>query len=98
MNICTVFKKILKINYKCKFFSSLDDKCISEKDYLHAINVWNVFKMNTMGNYHDVYLKKDISLLADAFKKFINTCLEYYGLDPCHHFIVLDKVGMKFLK
>ena len=54
--------------------------------------------MNTMGNYHDVYLKKDISLLADAFKKFINTCLEYYGLDPCHHFIVLDKVGMKFLK
>ena len=44
-----------KLPDKCKFFSSLKDECISEKDYLHAI-VWNVFKMNTMGDYHDLYL------------------------------------------
>ena len=25
-------------------------------------------------------------LLADVFEKFINICLEYYGLDPCHYF------------
>ena len=25
-------------------------------------------------------------LLADVFEKFINTCLEYYGLNPCHYF------------
>ena len=42
---------------KCEFFSSLKDKCISEKDYLKAVNVWNVFKMNTMGDYCDLYLK-----------------------------------------
>ena len=30
---------------KCKFVSSLRDKCISEKDYLDAINVYNVFKI-----------------------------------------------------
>ena len=42
---------------KSNFFSSLKDECISEKDYLHAINVWNMFKMNTMGDYHDLYLK-----------------------------------------
>ena len=41
--------------------------------------------MNTMGDYHDLYLT-DIFLLADVFEKFINTCLEYYGLDPCHYF------------
>ena len=70
----------------CKFFSSLKDRYIIEKDYLHAINVWNVFKMNTMGDYHDLYLKTDILLLADVFEKFINTCLDYYGLDPCHYF------------
>ena len=33
---------------RCKFFSSLKDNCISEKDYLKADNIWNVFKMNTM--------------------------------------------------
>ena len=42
-----------------------------------------MFKMNTMG---DLYLKTDVLLLADVFQKFINTCLDYYGLDPCHYF------------
>ena len=32
--------------------------------------------MNKMGDYHDLYLKTDILLLADAFEKFIQTCLE----------------------
>ena len=51
-----------KLPDKCEFFSSLKDKCISEKDYLKAINIWNVFKMNTMGNYHYLYLKTDVLL------------------------------------
>ena len=67
-------------------FSSLKDKCISEKDYLKANNIWNVFKINTMGDYHDLYLKTDVLLLADVFEKCINTCLGYYGLDDCHYF------------
>ena len=57
----------------CGFSSSLKDECINEKDYLHAINIWNVFKMNTMGDYHDLYLKTNVLLLADVFEKFINT-------------------------
>ena len=39
-----------------------------------------------MGDYHDLYLKTDVVLLADVFEKFISTCFEYYGLDPCHYF------------
>ena len=39
-----------------------------------------------MGDYHDHYLKKDVLLLADVFEKFIDTCLKFYGLDPCHYF------------
>ena len=39
-----------------------------------------------MGDYHDHYLKKDLLLLADVYEKFIDTCLKYYGLDPCHYF------------
>ena len=50
------------------------------------VNVWNVFKMITMGDYHDLYLKTDVLLLTNVFEKFISTYLEYYGLAPCHYF------------
>ena len=75
-----------KLPDKCEFFSSLKDRCTSEKDFFKTINVWNVFRMNTVGDYHDLYLKTDVLLLADVFEKFIKTCLDYYGLDPCHYF------------
>ena len=42
--------------------------------------------MKNMGDYHDHYLKKDALFLADVFKKFIKTCLNYYELDPYHYF------------
>ena len=42
--------------------------------------------MNTMGDYHDLNLKTHVLLLADAFERFLNTTLEYYGLDHCHYF------------
>ena len=42
--------------------------------------------MKSMGDYHEHYLKKDVLLLADVFKRFISTCLKYYELDPYHYF------------
>ena len=39
-----------------------------------------------MGDYHDLNLKTHVLLLADAFERFLNTTLEYYGLDHCHYF------------
>ena len=75
-----------KLLDRYKFYSSLKDECISWKYCLHAISVWNTLKIITMGDYHNLYLKTDILLLADAFEKFINTCLEYYLLDPYHYF------------
>ena len=45
-----------------------------------------MFKMDTMGDYHDLHVNTDVSLLADVLGKFIAMCLEYYGLDPCHYF------------
>ena len=53
---------------------------------MKANNIWNLFKMNTMGDYHDLYLKTDVLLLDDVFEKLISTCLDYYGLDPYHYF------------
>ena len=42
--------------------------------------------MNNMGDYHNHYFKKDGLLLADVFKRFIDTSLKFYGLDPCNYF------------
>ena len=75
-----------KLPDRSNFFSSLQNEYISEKDYLKAADVWNVLKMSTMGDHHDLYLKTDVLLLGEVFEKFINTCLYYYGLDPCHYF------------
>ena len=33
--------------------------------------------MKNMGDYHDLYLKKDVLLLADVLEKFIYTCLKF---------------------
>ena len=75
-----------KLPTKEDFYSILNDKHISNEDYQHAQNVWNTFKLINMGEYHDLYLKSDILLLADVFESFRRTCSEYYKLDPCHYF------------
>ena len=72
-----------KLPDRCKFLSSLEDECINEKYYLYGIDVWNVFKMKTMGDYHDLL---QMFCCLFHFEKFINTCLNYYELDPSHYF------------
>ena len=62
------------------------DGHISHEDYLTWKKIWNEFKMKNMGDYQDHYLKEDFLLLVDVFKKFIDTCLNFYGLDLCHYF------------
>ena len=59
--------------------------------------------MENMGDYHDLYLKKDVLFMADVFEKFIGTCLKHYGLGPCHYFSspglswdpILEMTGVK---
>ena len=62
------------------------DGHISDEDYLTSKNIWNEFNMKNVGDNHDHYLKKDVLLLDDVFEKFIDTCLKFYKLDPCHYF------------
>ena len=69
-----------------QFYNLLNDETISDEDYQHAQNVWKTFNMKSMGEYHDVYLKADVLLLADVFENFRKTCLQYYKLDPCYYF------------
>ena len=68
------------------FDSKLLLSSISDDDYTHAKNVWKTFHMQTMGDYHDLYLKTDVLLLADVFESFRKKCLEYYGLDLAQYY------------
>ena len=75
-----------QLPFKSEFYSKLDDEDISDDDYQHAINVWNIFKCKTIRDYHDLYLKSDVLLLSDVFENFRKTCLHHYNLDPAHFY------------
>ena len=75
-----------KLPTKEDFYSILNNQHISDDEYKHAQTVWSTFSLKNMGEYHNLYLKSDILLLADVFENFRKTCLEYYKLDPCHYF------------
>ena len=68
------------------FYLRLKDGGISDEDYAHAQNVWKTFKMEYFKDYHELYNKVDVLLLADVFENFRNICLENYELDPAHYY------------
>ena len=69
---------------KKSFYSELNLEDISDKDYLHAQKVWDVFEIRNLGEYHDLYVQTDTLLLADVYEKFRDKCIEIYGLDPSY--------------
>ena len=68
---------------KDSFYSNLIMEDISKTDYVHANNVFKKLNINNLGEYHDLYVRSDMLLLADIFvsKK---SCLKNYELDPAH--------------
>ena len=68
------------------FYSKLTGKGINDYNYNHVLKVWETFKMKNLKEYHEVYNKTDVLLLADVFEKFRDICLKNYGLDPAHYY------------
>ena len=69
---------------KESFYGNSNMDNIDDIDYRHGNNVFKRFKLKNLGEYHDLYVQSNTFLLADVFKKFRNTCLEVYELDPAH--------------
>ncbi len=71
---------------KEEFYNQLSDEHISDEDYDHARKVWESFGCKTMKDYHDLYLKTDVLLLADVMTEFRRVCKKVYGLDALHYY------------
>ena len=56
---------------KDSFFNSLKNCCISNEEYCRAIDVWNIFNIKNLREYHDLYLKTDVLLLCDFLKNLL---------------------------
>ena len=69
---------------KKAFHSELNLEDITDKDYEHAQKVWEVFGINNLGEYHDIYVQSDILLLANVFENFRDMRIEIDQLDPAH--------------
>ena len=68
------------------FYSKLSGGGISEEEHEHAIKVWNEMGMKNMGEYHDAYLKADVTELADVIEEFRKVCQKEYALDPVWYY------------
>ena len=69
---------------KKDFYSNLNIEDIDDIDYRHGNNVFKGFKLDNLGDYHDLYVKSNTLLLADVFENFRNMYIKVYELDPAH--------------
>ena len=69
------------------FYSKLNMSGVSDQDYEHTHRVWSEFRINNLREYHNLYLRTDVILLANIFKAFRKVCLDNYGLNPAHFYM-----------
>ena len=58
------------------FYSNLKMSSKSKDEYQHAQRVCKEFGIQNLGDYHDLYLRTDVVLLANVFEAFRDTLLE----------------------
>ena len=69
---------------KKDFYGNLNMEDITDIDYRHANNVFKGFKLENLGDYHDLYVQSDTLLLADVFNNFRDMYIKEYELDSGH--------------
>ena len=66
----------------------LDQWHYIRKRCAYAVNVWQQFSVQILGEYSDLYLKTDV-LLANIFENFRDKCIENYGFDSAYYYTLL---------
>ena len=73
-----------------KFYCNLSMEDITEVDYKHGKRVCKDFEIKSLGEYHDLDLRRDVLLLADVLENFRKICIKIYVLDPANFFSVRE--------
>ena len=82
------YEKLLesKLPKKKCFNNRLTSSKCSDKDYEQAQLVWNTCKCYNFMDYHNIYLKSDVLLLADVWENFREVCFTNYKLDANYYY------------
>ena len=70
------------------FYSNFNMEDIDDIDYRHGSNMFKGFKLDNLGDYHDLYVQSLTLLLADVFENFRDTCIREYKLHPAHFLLL----------
>ena len=68
------------------FYSKLNDENITDEEYQRAKDVYKKYDCKNLGEYHDLYVRTDILLLAGVFEHFRAIYSKQYGLDRAHYY------------
>ena len=58
---------------------------ISDKSYEHVLYVWEAFKMDSVKDYYDLYMKINVLLLVCVFETFRKESIDSFKLDSTHY-------------
>ena len=67
-------------------YSGLTIGDITAANYKHEKRVCQDFEIKNLGEYHDLYLRSDVFLLANVFESFRKMRLKVHELDPAKFF------------
>ena len=67
---------------KESLYSKLNNEHITDEDYAHAQKVYSTFNIKNLGEYHNLYVQSDTTLLTDVFQNIRDKCIEICELDP----------------
>ena len=88
-------------SFEKNWYSTLTGEDITKEQQNHVIKTWNNFNCKTFKDYHDLYLKMDVLILAVAMETFRKFFLEHDQIDPAYCFSAPGltwQCGLKYTK